>query len=238
MTYARALTPDGIRRAQEFVRAVHDDSSLPLTPPDDILFDARFSREIAAAPRVEHREITTRREAAEYIASLSPRLAQQSVDDWLLWSWLGLYHLPDVLHTDERRERMSTEAETFVVDTSQKDSVRNHYRHYLWTSWRLYETFGEGVAFLLDRDVMEIGQLARRITNSPRIFNSVGVAPLILRLYTRGKHAKRGIRNKPGGLGHLLRVLPQLELTHDVYGMSPDALLRILPPEFQEWDER
>lgn len=238
MTYARALTPEGIRRAQEYVAAVRDNPKLALAPPDDILFAPECSRAIEPAPRVEHRSLTTRREAAEYLASLSPPPDRRSVNDWPFWSWLGLWHLPDVLHTDERRSRVSSEEETFVVDTSQKGSVRSRYRHYLWTSWRLHEAFGEEVAFLLDRDIMEIGEITRRITNSPRIFNSVGVVQLILRLYTRGSRAKRGRRSRPGGLDHLLRILPQLELTHDVYGMSPDALLRILPPEVQEWDER
>ena len=118
MTYARALTLEGIRRAQEFVRAVRNDPTLPLTPPNDILFGARCSREIERAPRVEHREFTTRREAAEYLASLSPAPDRRSVDDWSFWSWLGLYHLSDVLHTDERRDRMSSEEETFVVDVT------------------------------------------------------------------------------------------------------------------------
>ena len=40
-----------------------------------------------------------------------------------------------------------------------------------------------------------------------------------------------------GGLRHLIRVLDQLERTYDVYGMEPDALLRILPEEFRQWDE-
>ncbi len=238
MTYARALTTDGIRRAQEFVRALGSDPAMPLTPPDDILFDARYSREIERAPRVEHRSFTTRREAAEYLVSLSPPLDQRSVDDWPFWSWLGLWHLPDILHTDERRTRMSSEEETFVVDRMDGRSRQSRYRNYLWTSWRLYQAFGEEAAYLLDLDIMEIGQITRRIINSPRIFNSVGVVQLILRLYTREKRAKRGRRNRPGGLDHLFRVLPQLELTHDVYGMSPDALLRILPPEIQKWDER
>lgn len=238
MTCARTLTPDGIRRAQEFVRAVRDDPKLALSPPDVILYDHEYSRGIEQAPRVEHRSLTTRREAAEYLASLSPPPDRRAVNDWPFWSWLGLYHLPDVLHTVERRTRISSEEETFVVDTSQAGSRRSRYRHYLWTSWRLREAFGEEAAFLLDRDIMEIGDITRRIVNSPRIFNSVGVVQLILRLYTRGEHAKRGRIVRPGGLDHLLRVLPQLELTHDVYGMLPDALLRILPSEIQEWDER
>ena len=182
--------------------------------------------------------MTTRREAAEYLASLSPPLDRRYVYDWPFWSWLGLWHLPDVLHTDERRSGISREEETFVVDTSQAGSRRSRYRHYLWTSWRLHDAFGETASFLLDRDIMEIGEITRRITNSPRIFNSVGVVQLILRLYTRGEHARRGLRVRPGGLDHLLRVLPQLERTYDVYGMSPDALLRILPNEIQAWDER
>ena len=238
MTLARALTLEGVRRGREFLRATQIDVSLDISPPDDLLFGDECSYAIAGAPTVEHHDFTTRREAASYLASLSPPLDQRFVDEWPFWSWLGLWHVADVLHTKDRRSRMSSEEETFVVDWTDARARQNRYRNYLWTSWRLYEAFGEDVAFLLDRDIMEIGQVTRRIINSPRIFNSVGVPQLILRLYTREAHAKRGIRNRPGGLNHLLRVLPQLELTHDVYGMSPDALLRILPREVQKWDER
>ena len=238
MTPARALTPEGVRRGREFLRAVRADPNRDISPPENILFGRECSREIDEAPMVEHRAFTKRREAAEYLEALSPPLDQQAVDDWPFWSWLGLWHVADVLHTEERRSGMSRQEETFVVDWTDARSRQNRYRNYLWTSWRLYEAFGEDVAFLLDRDITEIGQVTRRIINSPRIFNSVGVPQLILRLYTREAHAKRGIRNRPGGLDHLLRILPQLELTHDVYGMSPDALLRILPPEVQEWDKR
>ena len=57
-----------------------------------------------------------------------------------------------------------------------------------------------------------------------------------MRLYTRGAHQKRGFIYDRGGLRHLIRVLDQLERTHDVYGMEPDALLKILPDEFRQWD--
>ena len=58
----------------------------------------------------------------------------------------------------------------------------------------------------------------------------------MLRLYTTGTRQKRGFGQRPGGLRHLIRVLDQLERTYDVYGMSPDALIRILPEEFRRWD--
>lgn len=58
---------------------------------------------------------------------------------------------------------------------------------------------------------------------------------MALSLSTNGTRSKRGFRDQPGGLRHLLRVLDQLERTHDVYGMTPEALVRILPPEFAPW---
>ncbi len=59
----------------------------------------------------------------------------------------------------------------------------------------------------------------------------------MLRLYTAGTRKKRGYSQSPGGLRHLLRVLRQLELTHDVYGMEPEALLHTLPEPFQRWNK-
>ena len=107
---------------------------------------------------------------------------------------------------------MSPELETFVVAPFQPNSLRSKYRHYFWAAWRLQVRFGEDVAFLLDQDFMQFGRLVRRIVNSPRIFNSVGVVQLMLGLYTVGSKAKPGHVMQPGGLEHLVRVLPQLRV--------------------------
>ncbi len=235
-TQARTLTDTGIRRAQAVLRDIRDHPERPLKVPNAVLYGDDCSRSLNDAPAVEHHQLTTRRDAAEYLMALTPPLDQRLVDDWHFWSWLGLFHVEDILHTPERRGRMSREVETFVVDPTVKQSLRSDYRNYLWAAWRLHQRFGDDMSFLLDRDMMEIGDIVRRITNSPRVFNSTGVAELIVRLYSDGPRPKRGHVSQPGGLNHLLRVLPQLELTHDVYGMTPDALLRILPRPVQKWD--
>ena len=59
-----------------------------------------------------------------------------------------------------------------------------------------------------------------------------------MRLYTTDKRTKPGYTESLGGLRHLLRVLPQMEMTYDVYGMEPDALLEVLPADFRRWDAR
>lgn len=233
---ARVLTEAGIERAQKLLRELREHPDRPLVVPDELLSEGPWSMTLGGAPRVEHRQMTTRRDAVNCLEALSPPLGPEYIDNWGFWSWLGLFHLQDILHTPERRMRLSPEVETFVVDREDRYSRRDSYRHYLWSAWRLHLKFGSDTRYFLDRDIMDTGDVVRRITNTQRTFNSVGIGHLIVRLYTREATVKRGYRTRPGGLDHLLRILPQFELTHDVYGMSPEALLRILPPIFREWD--
>lgn len=237
MTEARKLTQDGIREARAYLALLRDDPTMSVGPPDHLLYDPTYAKPFANAPQVRHLPINTRRDAASYLDSFDPPLDRRFVDDWPFWGWLGLFHLADILHSPERRGRMSRETETFVVDPGDKRSLTDNYRHYLWSVWRLDSSLGEEASILMDRDLMRMEDTMRQIVNSPRIFNSMGVPQLILRLYTAEGRNKRGYTRNQGGLRHLLRALPQLERTYDVYGMTPDALLQILPPVFREWDD-
>ena len=125
--------------------------------------------------------------------------------------------------------------ETFVIDRLDSQNMRGMHRHYLRAAWMLWETHGDHANFLLDQPPWARGHIADQVFQSQRIFNSVGIVQLVLRLYTDGARPKRGFQGRAGGLAHLLRVLDQLERTHDVYGMTPEAVVRILPPEFTPW---
>ena len=147
-----------------------------------------------------------------------------------------MFYFADTVRIEGGEAQLSPLDETFVVHREDSRSYMLRFRHYLWGSWRLYETHGESVAFLLDQNLTSFGDIFQRTFGAIRIFNSDGIIQLVLRLYTDGIRQKRGFGHAPGGLRHLLRVLDQLERTYDVYGMSPDALIRILPEEFQRWD--
>lgn len=235
MTRARRLTPEGVRRAREFLDQLRADPSVEPSTPDEVLYDPDSARAFLDAPEVSHIPLRTRRDAAEYVDSLSPSVTARLADDWAFWSWLGMYHLSDII-TPDRRQRVSAVHETFIVGED-NFGQRDRHRNYLWISWRIASQFGEDARFSLDRDIMEIGEITRHATESRRVFNSVAVARLIWALFTDGDRLKRGAVNKSGRgtLRHLLRVLGQLERTYDVYGMELDALLAILPPDFDRW---
>ena len=149
-----------------------------------------------------------------------------------------MFYFADTVRVEDGQVRLSPLDETFVVHREDSRSFMLRFRHYLWGSWRLNEAHGQDATFLLDQDLTSFGDIAQRTFGSIRVFNSAGIVPLILRLYTKNGRQRRGFGRDPGGLRHLLRVLDQLERTYDVYGMQPEALLRVLPQEFQRWADR
>ena len=234
----RRLTPAGIERAREFLAGLRDDPGGSIEPPPDLLYDERYAARFVGEIEVERRAFRTRRDAAEYFEPLLKPIAHLVADHAGVWSWLGMFYFAETVRRDNGTVQLSPLDETFVVDRRDvaARSYQLRFRHYLWGSWRLYEQHGESAAFLLDRELTWWGDIAQRSFGAIRIFNSLGVVPLILRLYTHGAQQKRGFNFSRGGLRHLVRVLDQLERTYDVYGMDPDALLKILPEEFRQWD--
>ncbi len=232
----RQLTPDGIERARQFLADLRNDPSRTIEPPSDLLNDERYAAPFVGEVEVGRRTFKTRRDAAGYLEPLLKPIRHLVADHAEVWSWLGMFYFSDTVRKDNGAVQLSPVDETFVVDRRIARSYQQRYRHYLWGAWRLHEQHGVRAEFLLNRELTQWGDIEHRSFGSIRIFNSVGVVPLILRLYTHGTQQKRGFNRSRGGLRHLIRVLDQLERTHDVYGMGPDALLKILPEEFRQWD--
>ena len=226
----RRLTPDGIQLARQFLADLRESPTGPIEPPRQLLYDERYAQPFVGDVEVGRRPFRTRREAAEYLAPRLEPIKRLVTDHAGVWSWLGMFYFAETTRLANGTFDGTQPNERFIVDG------RIQGRHYLWACWRLFEQHGESAAFLLDQEIAALRHIAMRTLTSPRIFNSVGVVPLILRLYTSGSHQKRGFRDTRGGLAHLIRVLDQLERTYDVYGMEPDALLRIVPDEFLLWD--
>lgn len=235
-TPLRRLTTAGITEAQVFLQYLRDNPDADRTPPHELLHGEYSRRLEGPNPVVEPRTFSTRREAGEYLSSVLAPVRNQIMNHAGVWSWLGMYFLTGTAPTPLSPNNMTLIFESGENTSNAGRSEQQTYRHYLWNSWRLYEQHGEKAAFLLDQPISSLDDLSQRTFGSRRVFTSVGVVEVILRLYTDGKGKKRGHVHSPGGLRHLFRVLPQLELTYDVYGMEADAVLRILPAPFRRWD--
>jgi len=244
MTKARRLTDEGIIKAVEFLDIVRADPQVMLAVSERLLFDDATSEYMPNAPEVKHCKFVTRRDAAEYIDSFEPALDEQFIDDWAFWSWLGMYHFHDIIFNEERLNRFTastrgrgpTTKGTIVAALKSPQKIRDSSRHYLRSSWLINRRYRDQGAILLEQDIMTFPTITVFILDSQRVFNSVGVVSLLLDLYTENNEQKRGLSaTKPGNIYRLFHVLEQLECTYDIYGMSSEALMDILPPEFDQW---
>lgn len=238
-TPLRQLTMAGIAEAQEFLAHLREHPDADRTPPEDLLFGDRCSAPFDSEPQimVVPRTFATRREAGAYLSPLLRPVSLRLLEDAGVWSWLGMFYLKHIAPPTLSPNNMTLIFESAVETSSTGRSHQQVYRHYLWGSWQIYERHGESAAFLLDQRISSWDDLSQRSFGTRRVFTSRGVVQVMLRLYTAGSKKKRGYVHSQGGLRHLLRVLPQLELTYDVYGIEPEALLRVLPKEFQRWTE-
>lgn len=234
---AREFTARGIERARQFLAEVRANPTGRKSPPPELIESSEFTRPFRGqlTVRVRWHAFGSRREIGEYLAPRLSPFRSWVGDRTSFWSWLGMFHFEDAARIEDGSVKLSPLDETFVIDRRDTQNLRGMHRHCLRSAWQLYEVHGEDAAFLLDQPPWARGSIADRIFQSRRLFNSAGIVPLILRLYTDGSRSKRGFHGRPGGLPHLLRVLDQLERTHDVYGMTPDALVRVLPQEFEPW---
>ena len=239
-TLLRQLTAAGIKRAQAFLAHLREHPDANRTPPHELLSGNHYSRPFdeSAGIMVAPRTFGTRREVGEYLSALLTPVRRKVISDAGVWSWLGMYYLEGTAPTALSPNNMTLIFESGEDTSNAGRSEQQTYRHYLWGSWRLYEQHGENAAFLLDQPISSWDDLSQRTFGSRQVFSSSGVVQVMLRLYTTGARKKRGYSSahSPGGLRHLMRVLRQLELTYDVYGMEPEALLRTLPEPFQRWN--
>ncbi len=244
-TPLRRLTAEGIVEARAFLMRLREEPDADREPPRALLFgDRRYSRPYSEEVRVERRGFRTRREAGEYLSPLLAPVRHHITDDAGVWSWLGMFYFPEIVRVKDGRVLLHADTTSLFLG---ERSAQRRYRHYLWSAWRLYEQHGESVGYVLDQPVTDSGDIAKAVLDYPRVFTSAGVIQLILQLYTDGERTKRGFsvrarqgvstRPRPGTVWHLIeRALPQLELTYDVYGMAPDALLKVLPDDFRAWE--
>ena len=230
------FTPEGMRIAQNYLRGIRAGGWTPL--PSGLLTEHTYSQPVEPEVCVEDRTFANRREAGRYLAEQLEPLGPDVTERPYLWSWLGMFYLERMAQDPTRRTSEYPETAYLIDPKSHDPRHRSHHRllmaYEVWTQW------GEAAWLLLDEPANAMGQFTALIVRSPEIFRSKGVVRLMHTLYTDKStgRLRRGIIGKtaatvpPGTPMRLIDVLNQLSMTYDVYGMTEDQLLPLLPPEF------
>ena len=244
------MTTDGIQEAKEYLTILREGKRLRTwrRDLDQLLSDPVNAQPLNPEVLIERRAFANRREAGEYLYPLlSPMGVGRITGNQFLWSWLGMLFLEQATtNNQDGTPRISRSDEAYVLDPRlQSLTNTSGHRHRLMAAYETYAKHGERAWCMLDQPLHRMERFTLRIFGAPILFNSTGVVELAHLLYADRQTRRyksgfagageRGETHSPGSLPRLINILNQLYMNFDVYGMTAEQLLQLLPEEFDHW---
>lgn len=227
----RRFTSAGLARFRELL--AEGSGNGPAEVPEELVSGAHFTEEIEGGVEVGAGALDgTRLQAAGY---LDGRLAASGIpepeQDAALWAWLSASYFDSVCPKDRRGRRNPGSLARYVPQLA--DSRRT-YRHRLLGPWLVFRAHRDDpyrTLCLLAQPLHRPGELVERFGSRPRLVAcpaAIGAATL---LFCDSSGAIR--RGAASAADRFADVLMQLDRTYDLYGMTAESLLGLLPREFE-----
>ncbi len=237
MSEVRILNEAGIDLLREFMLRLKANPSV--WPPPDILTDTRYTTPAPGGASVEPRAFSSKLEFGRYITGvLNGRVPDRTLRTSIgLWVWLTLFYFEQVCPADGNGRRKVLSLEKYIPSSGHIST--NPDKHLLFFPWKMITLHGDDAAWLLSSALREDTKVVRELANSYRRNVSSEFVRLARLLYfdeDRGKVRTGATTNKKGSLRRLDRVMSQLDLTYDVFGINASGLAGLLPQrEFARW---
>ena len=229
----RRLTKAGQGAFRDFLNQLRDGRATE--PPRALLTDPDASEVFVPFRSIEQRPFANRLEAARYLAEVF-----DGVDDILedvgLWSWLSLFFFEQTCPLKTDGKRSPGKVYRHILDPR----FPHGHRHLLNGPFLVFRMHGElGVLLLCSKVHVENSFHHDFMSRQALVANPV-ILKVANRLYLdkHGRAPKRGAQDSSRGAGTLRRfidVMQQLDLNYDLYSMKENAILELLPEEFDGW---
>jgi hypothetical protein len=236
-TELRRLNETGLDQFRNYLIQLKENPSLP--PPTHLLEDLRYTELISGGLVIEYREFTCKYEFGSYIAELVQdhvpgRLLRRSVG---LWAWMVIFYFEQVCPLDGNGRRKVLSLEKYIASADHIATGLD--KHLLFFPWKMVALHQNDAAWLLKGALREDTKVVRELANSYRRNVSPPFIKLAQSLYfdPRKDRMRRGATtNGRGSLRRLDRVVSQLDLTYDVFGIAAIDIATLLPAnEFGKW---
>lgn len=234
----RSLNRIGIERLRAYLAQLR--SGAAIDPPTELLDDAAYSNELPLEIEIDERRFDGRFKLGRYLSErLSPLGAEVTDRDAGLWTWLSLALFDQVCPVDEEGKRHPGRDYRHIADFG----YRGRYRHLLFGPYQVYRRHDVHSILLLSGPVDSESGLYHEITSRQDLIANKGVIDAALMLYfdpkrARPKSGAQGSLHQPGTVRRFVRLLQQLDVTYDIYGLSGKQILELLPEEFEIFQPR
>ena len=226
----RSFNAGGINRFEQFLSsAARDTEDLHA-----LLGAPGLSTAVSPEIEVQARSFVNRFDAGEYLHSL---LGDSNIfnldEDRGIWAWLSAFYF-DQLCPDGTKPGKGYRWIPAV------NSFRNYYRHLLAGPYFIYRAHKDNPRLamaVLATPLHRPGDIVEQLASRQELVTNHSVMEAATRLYigTDSLPKPRAAGRGAGSARRLADVLTQLDLTWDLYDLSTEKLLELLPAEFDEF---
>ena len=229
------LNEEGIRRFRDILEDARQ--GVQIKTPLSITTDPEYIEEVFEDTKFEVSNFGTRGGLALAVDGLlSDVQVTDEINDTGLWAWLSAVYFDSVCPAGADGKRHPGQDYRHIPTTSWRD----FYRHLIRGPVRIHRLFcanPNSAAIVLCQRPSVPGDFVEQLASRQERITNPAIIDVANRLYydsETGKPVRGASPNwrKPGTLRRFGDVLEQLDLTYDLYSMSAEDLIDLLPREF------
>jgi hypothetical protein len=232
---ARSMNRIGMDRFRSYLAELR--KGVVAAPPMELLEDTAYTQELPVDVAVDERSFTDRLAAARHLNGRLKPLGNEITDrDPGLWAWLSLFYFDQLCLASADGTHRPGQNYRHIPEFG----YRHRYRHLLFGPFQVYRRHGALAALLLAGPLHSESGIYHEIVSRQDLIANKGVLQAAAMLYLdprriRPKPGAQGSHRHPGTVRRFVRVLQQLDVTYDIYGLTGMQILGLLPQEFDAW---
>ena len=233
----RKFTDDGIEQFRRYLAELREGATAP--PPFHLLNDPVTSKPVNDEIQIENREFATRLKLAQYLDEALAEIESDSIEtDVNLWSWLSLFYFDQVCPAQKDGIRKPGRDYRHILEPGYPYG----HNHLLAGAYLVYTVYGlnDDLSKLLlyTPTYIESG-FHHQLTQRQSIITNKGLMEAANLLYINNREIKPKFgaiaKNKAGTVYRFIDVIQQLDINYDLYSMTGEEVLQLLPAEFNKW---
>ena len=233
----RKFTDEGLDQFRNYLAKLRDGATSP--PPNDLLYNRDTSEPANGESQVENRIFSTRLDLARYLDDALASIEDDNIEtDVHLWSWLSLFYFNQVCPAQTNTIRKPGRDYRHILEPGYPYG-HNHLLAGAYLVYTVYGLYNElSMLLLYTAPHIESG-LHHQLAQRQSIITNKGVMEAAHLIYLDKKRRKPKFgaiaKNKPGTVYRFIDVIQQLDLNYDLYSMTGEQVLKLLPVEFNKW---
>lgn len=235
----RVLTERGLEIFSEYLHTLGENPYARL--PKIILRDLAVP--VPNAPSVEPRVFHTKFEAADYLLEKVNQIYMpDKFHDPGLWAWFSAYYFDTVCPEEANGKRIVREHLRYIPEPKRTGDDRKKSRHLLAFPVRILDVHKNQPTILrlfLQRRVDIMGDFVEQLGSRQSLAMAPGILKAADLLYWDASRDTQKVgaatRGNDGDVRRFVDMLQQFEVTFDLYSLTGEQIVELLPAEFDQW---